>query len=403
MKVAFLTTHPIQYQVPVFRALSGEPDIDLTVLFAMIPDAAQQGAGFGVAFEWDLPLLDGYAHRTLQNVARDPSVTRFAGCDCPDIGTALDELQTDVLVINGWNAKSCLQGLWAAKRRGLRTVVRGEANDLRERAWWKRRLQSHLVRRFDAAGFIGEANRRFYLDRGLRGSQLFPARYCIENDRFARAIDDGERERVRRQRGIPDDAVCFLFSGKLEPKKHPAKMIAAFRRAAAVAEAEGRRLHLLLVGDGPLRAECEAAAGGCEAISFAGFVNQTQIPGLYAASDCLILPSDAGETWGLVVNEAMACGRPAIVSDLAGCHLDLITPSQTGWTFPFGDWDALADRIAAAAAADLPAVGRAARERIADYSPERAAAGLAESIRAVAGTGRRVSAAEPVPAGGGHG
>ena len=76
-----------------------------------------------------------------------------------------------------------------------------------------------------------------------------------------------------------------------------------------------------------------------------GFVNQSELPAVYASADVLVLPSDGQETWGLVVNEAMACGVPAVVSDAVGCGPDLIEPGRTGATFPFGDIAALAAAI----------------------------------------------------------
>src|SRR5207248_1690512 len=107
--------------------------------------------------------------------------------------------------------------------------------------------------------------------------------------------------------------------------------------------ATGAQAHVLVVGDGELMTEARAlAARERLPLTFAGFLNQTEIVGAYVAADCLVLPSDTGETWGLVVNEAMACGIPAIVSDQVGCGPDLVSDSVTGAMFPMGDIDALA-------------------------------------------------------------
>ncbi len=119
MRVVFVTSHPIQYQVPVFRHLAAMPDIELTVLFAMIPDSAAQGSGFGVEFEWDIPLLAGYQYQVLENVAATPSVVQFSGCDTPGIFQGLKEMQPDAVIVNGWVVKTCLQALWACKRLGI--------------------------------------------------------------------------------------------------------------------------------------------------------------------------------------------------------------------------------------------------------------------------------------------
>jgi glycosyltransferase involved in cell wall biosynthesis len=111
-------------------------------------------------------------------------------------------------------------------------------------------------------------------------------------------------------------------------------------------------------------------------------VNQRDLPGAYAAADCLVLPSDHGETWGLVVNEAMACGLPAIVSDQVGCSLDLVQPGETGAVFPFGDWEALAKLLADNANEEnLQRQGDNARARVADYSIENLAQGTFAAVR----------------------
>jgi glycosyltransferase involved in cell wall biosynthesis len=188
---------------------------------------------------------------------------------------------------------------------------------------------------------------------------------------------------LRRDWGVPDDATCFLFAGKLIPKKHPLDLLHALGRA----ERGGARAHALVVGTGELLAPArELAEREQLPVTFAGFLNQTEIVKAYVAADCLVLPSDHGETWGLVVNEAMACGLPAIVSDQVGCGPDLIVAGETGAVFPMGDVAALANRLVEFAAnpARLPVLGERARQRVlADYSVERAVAGTLAAVRAV--------------------
>ena len=145
-------------------------------------------------------------------------------------------------------------------------------------------------------------------------------------------------------------------------------------------------LALLMVGDGELRAECEAYAREHNLpVTFAGFLNQSEMPKAYAVADCLVLPSDQGETWGMVVNEAMACGLPAIVSDRVGCHPDLIVPGVTGHTFRFGDTRELgAKMLAMAAVPDASrAMGLAAAQRVAECSIGRLVADTLTALQRV--------------------
>ena len=199
LRVGFMTTHPIQYQVPVFRHLAQQPGLDFTVFYAQIPDPVMQGAEFNVPFEWDLPLLEGYNYRVLKNVARQPGVMTFSGCDTPEIADFIRKERFDAFVINGWNVKSGLQALWACRRNQVPCLVRGEANDLRERSWWKRRLQRWLVQQYSGCLAIGKANRDFYLARGVPERRLFSSPYCVENDRFALASDATRRKTAREK------------------------------------------------------------------------------------------------------------------------------------------------------------------------------------------------------------
>jgi glycosyltransferase involved in cell wall biosynthesis len=197
---------------------------------------------------------------------------------------------------------------------------------------------------------------------------------------------------LRRRFGIPEDVTCFVFCAKFINKKHPQELLESFSGFVSA----GGRAHLLMVGDGELRPACAAFAAEHKLpVTFAGFLNQSQIADAYLAGDCLVLPSDAGETWGLVVNEAMACGRPAIVSSLVGCAGDLIEPGRTGDVFRFGDWDGLAKLLAdyARDGERLRVMGAQARERIELYSPEAAARGIVSAANAV--TSARMSRALP--------
>jgi glycosyltransferase involved in cell wall biosynthesis len=380
-KLVFVTSHPIQYQVPIFRHLAAQSDLDFHVLFAMLPYAKTQGAGFGVNFSWDIPLLEGFTYSVLENVANQPSVTSFRGCDTPSIYHKLREIRPDLVITNGWVVKTCLQALWACKRLSIKVAVRGEANLIRRRPRWKLFLQRQLVRRYDYALPIGKANRKFYEFHGFSPHQLFASPYCVENKRFT---DTAEAKRplrpsLRKQWNVASDAVCFLYCGKFETKKHPGELLASFAASAKTVP----NLHLLMVGDGHLLNDCRKYANDHNlSVSFTGFLNQSQIVDAYIASDVLILPSDSGETWGLVVNEAMSCGLPAIVSDQVGCQEDLIMEGRTGWRFPFGDWQQLTDTICS--------IGRQREtwrdypdhclKHVANYSPTIAAKGMTQAL-----------------------
>jgi glycosyltransferase involved in cell wall biosynthesis len=383
-RVLAVASHPIQYHAPWFRALAAREDIDFRVLFIEQPDATAQGRGFGLAFEWDVPLRDGYRADFATASLRRGWGEGFLRVRLHDARALLRAHPADVVVMTGWHMLPMVQLLLAARPERVRVVMRGEANALRRRPAIARLAHRFLLSRCDAFMPIGRASRAFYEGYGIGPDRLFDAPYFVDNERFASAARGLERAAARARWGIPEDALCFCFAGKLEPKKRILDVIAALAHAASSSPC---KLHLLVVGDGEQMGAARRAAAALP-VTFAGFLNQSEIPAAYVASDCLVLPSDFGETWGLVVNEAMACGRPAIVSDRVGCAADLVENGVTGLTFPFGDAQALAQRLlhAAAEPARLAAMGQRAHERVmARYTVQACVDGTVRAVNAVLG------------------
>ena len=385
-KLAILATHPIQYQIPWFRALSDRPAFSVKVYFSMLPDQQQQGTGFGVPFEWDIPLFKGYMWQALENKARVPGLGRFFGTNTPGIYAELARSRPDAVIITGWQSWSLLQGLWACIRLGIPTIIRAESNALRERAWWIRVAHRTLLSRFNAFLAIGAANQVFYLDNSVDSSLIFPCRYFVDNARIRAQYDAcvGSREELRAAWDIPSEKVCFLFAGKLQQKKRILDLLNALR---LVCDAEPQlHIHLLVVGTGDLMEQSMHLAEAAKLpVSFAGFLNQSEMPKAYAAADCLVLPSDFGETWGLVVNEAMVCGLPAIVSDRVGCGPDLVPDGVTGAIFPFGNVGELARRLVEMATdhEGRKAMGEQAQKHVNEYTVEKAVEGTIEAFNFV--------------------
>ena len=383
-----VASHPIQYQAPWFRALAQAPGIDFSVLFIQQPDAQQQGQGFGVPFQWDVPLLDGYRWQQVPEIRGPGGLKGFFAARIPHPLGLLRKLGPDVLVLTGWHVWPLVQLLIAARWAGTPVIMRGESNALRRRPWWTRALHRILLGRCTAFLPIGRASREFYLGYGCADRLLFDTPYFVDNARFLASADEAvpRRAELRVRWKVPADAICFCYVGKLEPKKRILDLLDALRMAVARSTAP---LHLLVVGTGELSPQAERMVieFGLP-VTFAGFLNQSEIASAYVAADCLVLPSDYGETWGLVVNEAMACGRPAIVSDRVGCASDLVTEGVTGWVFPFADTTALADRLLQAAGDvnHLHTMGEQARQRVLQgYSVDQSVEGTLRAIRYVLG------------------
>jgi glycosyltransferase involved in cell wall biosynthesis len=386
MRLGIVASHPVQYQVPWYRALAARAEVELTVYYALMPTPAQQGVGFGEQFAWDVPLLDGYRWQALPNAARAPSLDGFLASRTPAVTEVLKSDRPDAVIVSGWHALPLLQATRACRRLGIPCLVRGESSGLRRRPWWARAVHRRLLARFDAFLAIGQANREFYLSNGVPRARIFSVPYFADNERFAEQAVRWrpERDAIRRGWGIAPDEVCFLFAGKLVPKKR----VLDFLAACAIARERMPAIRALVVGSGEMAQAAGrlAAERALEAV-FVGFLNQTEISRAYVAADALVLPSDYGETWGLVVNEAMVHGLPAIVSDRVGCGPDLVEDGVTGRIFPFGDVQALV-RVLAETAVDADRrgeMGRQARHRVAAYSAERAVEGTLEAIAFLAG------------------
>jgi glycosyltransferase involved in cell wall biosynthesis len=383
--LAIVASHPVQYQAPWYRALAAITDLHVFFAHRIQPDE-QARAGFGVAFEWDVPLLDGYPFEWLNNVALRPGVDHFNGCDTPEIAERIRRGRFDAVVVNGWQLRSYWQAIRAARRSGTPVMVRGDSQLSTARGSMRRTAMRvaypRLLRSFDAFLTVGRRSEDYYRHYGVADHRMFRSPHCVDNDFFAAAARAARESDagIRGEAGFTDDDIVFVFVGKLIAKKRPLDFLDALARARRT----NRAIRGVVVGDGPLRGEVEAYQRDHDTGSvMIGFLNQQAIARAYVAADALVLPSDGGETWGLVVNEAMACGTPAIVSDAVGCVPDLIEEGATGLSYACGDVAALADRLNRLAALTPDArlaLGRHALERIARYSPRVAALGVLDAM-----------------------
>ena len=337
MKVGILTSHPIQYQAPWFRALAQR--CDLTVYFAHQPNAQQQGQGFGQAFTWDVDLLAGYKSEFLPNVAKQPNTGSYAGCDTPAIADRIAEEKFDAFIVTGWYLKCFWQAINACRKLKIPVLVRGDSQLATPRSKLKALLKEfvyrRMLKRFDGFLTVGQRNREYLLHYGVPAEKIFPAPHFIDNESFAKlaAAARPQRDSLRAAWGAGPEQIVVLFVGKFIQEKDLPVLL------NGMAEAEQQhpgKFKLVLVGSGPLESEVRqlATARGIEP-TFAGFKNQGELPACYAAADVLALTS-MSETWGMVVNEAMACGIPAIVSTACGCQPDLIEEEITGFSFQQG-------------------------------------------------------------------
>jgi len=391
-RLAALLSHPIQYQAPLLRLLAQDPAIDLTVFFcARVGAEAWIDPGFGVSVQWDTPVLDGYRHVFLRNLAPRPSVDRFFGLINPGVMRALGRERWDALLVHGYAHLTNWLAFAACRLRRIPVLLRGESTPHRPTVPLRRAVRSAVLRRLCAGTAacltIGTLNAEFYRSLGVPAGKLFHTPYAVDNERFVAAAEALRlrRDEIRRRLGIPFERVLLLFSGKLIPRKRPLDLLRAIARPGLEGAVAG------FVGDGELRPvlEAEARRLGGDRVRFFGFKNQQELAGYYAAADVFVLPSQF-ETWGLVVNEAMCFGLPVVTTTAVGAWRDLVREGWNGSVVPPGDVDALSAALArlvgdAGARAEM---GRRSRERIATWSHQAAVEGIKAALRAVAGAPR---------------
>jgi len=367
LMLAILTTHPIQYQVPLWQALARDGRVPFEVWYLTDHGTRHsRDREFGQTFAWDIDTLSGYTHRFL-DVTRRATPASFWRCRLRErLRDRLRASHASALWIQGWQVAAYWQAVREARAADVEVWLRGESNDLAPQPPWKRTLKrvknGWLFRRVDKFFYIGKANRRLYEESGAVSEKLYATPYAVDNERFAMqaALFGPRRPALREQWGIPQDAFCVLFCGKFISKKRPLDLVAAARNV--LEKRALAKLHLLFVGSGvlgpELRRVCRVVSDteGCQTFSrteqtddspllppasFAGFLNQREISQAYVAADCLVLPSDYRETWGLVVNEALASGLPCLVSQACGCAEDLSICD----TFALGDIETLSAKL----------------------------------------------------------
>jgi glycosyltransferase involved in cell wall biosynthesis len=373
--LAIVTTHPVQYNAPLFQLLSKRNKVKLKVFYTWSQSAGGDifDPGFGIRKQWDIPLLDGYEYTFVSNIAKQPGSHHYKGVINP---TLIDELETfnpDAILVYGWSFVSHLKVLRYFKNR-IPVYFRGDSTLLDEppgfslkktaRRIFLRWVYSHISFAF----YTGEKNKQYFFKHGVKEDQLVFMPHAIDNARFFGTTK--EDKNYRTLLNIPPGAVCILFAGKLEPKKDPQFLLECF------IEANVPGAVLVIVGSGDLEKNLKSSAAGCPNVYFMPFQNQQQMPAVYHMADLFVLPSRGpGETWGLAVNEAMACSKAILVSDKCGCSADLVKPGVNGEVFRAGDKERFIKKLQSLVQdkEQLAAMGAESKKIIADWSFEKCA------------------------------
>ena len=370
-KLAIITTHPIQYNAPLFQLLSDRKHVAIKVFYTWSQSATgtKFDPGFKQDVEWNVPLFDGYEYTFVENLATAPGSHHYRGINNPTLINEIQAWGATAILVYGWNFKSH----WVAIRffhKKIPVFFRGDSTLIDEKKGVKQLMRKialkYVYSYVDIAFYAGVANKAYFKAMGLKDKQLIFMPHAVDNSRFAaNEVNVAAGRKLRAVLNIPADAIVFLFAGKLEEKKQPHYLIEKF------VSLDIKNAFLIIAGSGELEKSLTNTYSVHSSIKFIGFQNQQQMPAVYSSCDVFVLPSKGpNETWGLALNEAMAAGKAIVASDKCGGSYDLIQDNKNGFVLKSGDSTSLSRILAFFTnnKSEAAKMGEASLEMIEDYS-----------------------------------
>lgn len=396
VRLAYLVSHPIQYQAPLLRRIAQESDIDLTVFFGSDFSVREyKDDGFGVGVKWDVPLLDGYRYEFLPKIRDTGNTTVTSPLNYGIASRLAGKRGTpcfDALWVHGYSTLTAAQGIIAAKSLGIPVLLRAESW-LRDRARTDSKLAAkrvyfRVLKQFiDAVLPIGTFNSTYWQHYFGPDFPMFLMPYAVDNSYFHLRGHQARQQRTSLQMdlNLDPDRPVILFASKLQYRKRCADLLDAYTQLVSqnlVAPSP----YLVIVGDGEERASLErtVAERRLGGVRFCGFRNQSELPRFFDLASVFVLPSQH-EPWGLIVNEVMNAARAIIVSDDVGCQPDLVRNGVEGFVYPVGDVPALTLALCHVLASPETTLhfGMNARNRISQWGFEEDIKGLRQALAAV--------------------
>jgi glycosyltransferase involved in cell wall biosynthesis len=372
-RVVIITEIIAPYRIPVFNALARHKGIDLHVIFLAENDPTQrQWLVYKHEIRFSYQVLPSWRRR----VGRHSFLLNWGA------EKALRRASPDFIICGGYNYVASWQSMIWARRNGVPFSLWAESTtrDFRSRYTLIEVLKTRFLRHCDAFVVPGKSSAEYLRDHGVPQNLISTAPNAVDTQFFAQRAEVIRRDGARHREALRLPARFFLFAGRLIPEKGVFDLLRAY---GALAPEIRKDVGLVFVGDGPARSALlqRAAATNPGSIQLVGFAQQEQLAAYYALADVFVFPSYT-DPWGLVVNEAMACGLPVISSVAPGCVPDLVESGWNGRIFPAGDVGLLACALDELARdAELRSLmGRRSRKRIGQYSPEAWAAGMARAV-----------------------
>lgn len=334
MKIIFINSHPISYFSDMYRFLNNQ-SMDINVWYCSRYGVKRHYDKEFNSFRITKGLLDGFNYKFLFNINPFSAANeKLLDVINPFIFFNLFKLNKgDLLICHGWSRLSMLFVLLFGRLFGLRIGLRAETPIIHEKNYkgFKKIVRDiflrNLFKRIDYFFYIGTYNKMFYESFGINENQLIFMPYSVKPKKINYASKDYLSYKI-------------LFCGKLINKKRPTDLLHAFAKINNI------NLKLYYAGDGELRSDIKKYIYNSKLekkVKLLGLLNQEDLSKIYNECDLVVLPSGYGETWGLVINEAIEYGLPVIVSDMVGCSVDLC--DKNGYIFEYSNVLDLKEKI----------------------------------------------------------
>jgi glycosyltransferase involved in cell wall biosynthesis len=377
MKRLLILTEIISpYRIPLFNALAEYRGITPHVIFLSETDPSlRQWRVYKQEIRFSYEVLASWRRR----IGNYNALLNWG------LGKALQAASPDVILCGGYNYLASWQSLLWSRTHSVPFLLWSEstAYDLRGQRAWVEFVKSEFLN--NCTGFVvpGISAREYLMSRGQKQSSIFTAPNAVDNDLYLRGAEAARQNEAKTRAELKLPRRYFLFVGRLVREKGVFDLLSAYARLDPQLRAT---VGLVFAGDGAERKRLEAESRliAPAEIRFTGFIQRDQIASYYALADMLILPTYT-DTWGLVVNEAMACGLPVLVSRAAGCVADLVPDQWNGAVLPAADVAQLSAAMQRLGN-DLElcqAMGLRSAEHILQYSPRSWCSGVASAVAKV--------------------
>jgi glycosyltransferase involved in cell wall biosynthesis len=373
VRVLLLNNVPTLYFDPLFEKIRRNSGWQLTVCYS---------SAWNNQVGWEESKFERHGTAIILDQRRPWLKKRLGSLTAAAVSLAgiLTRQSPDYLICYGYTLKPQLVALLWAMLTNKPFAVIGDSNIYCDHAAMIKRIIKRLwlnlvTWRASALITLGSTNRRFWLSYGAQPEQLFESRFAVDIDFFERAcLERRDEARALRARLGLTEKIVFLFAGRLVKRKNVESIIKAVLRL------DDNRMALIIAGGGGEFTSLKAVGRGDRRIIFTGPVAPTELPLYYTLSDILVLPA-AREPWGLVINEAMACGLGVIAHRHCGATVDLVG-NDNGIVLNTFSIDELAEALKTIIVHEslLGSMQKRSREKIANWSIDAAALDL---IRAV--------------------